>query len=249
MTLKFPILLAIGLAISSPLAAQSTAAPISKPANIDPAIWGKSLELAKITASEDIIIGDSDDEVKATEMALELLKSDPSVQQLEAEFPGISKSLMMAVMPILTRSMKERLPTLWDRLAVIYAQTFTLEELDYLIGFYSSPTGQKMINAITDKYEPTAVMAEMKKSEDFSYSPEAVREDVKTVIPGIMDGLDDKDIANVLDLGRSTAFPKLRKIGLSIQQIKIDWQNEQTPWEEAAMNDAMAEVMADYGLQ
>lgn len=50
-----------------------------------------------------------------------------------------------AIMPVIIKGANDRVSEFADKIAAIYADNFTVSELNDLIAFYQSPTGQKFI--------------------------------------------------------------------------------------------------------
>ncbi len=75
----------------------------------------------------------------------QLLASDPAMQAREDRHPGIVRAIAEAVQPLRVRSMRERMPVLWQRQAAIYGAAFTEPELATLNRFYATPAGQALV--------------------------------------------------------------------------------------------------------
>ncbi|WP_394663531.1 DUF2059 domain-containing protein [uncultured Sphingomonas sp.] len=78
-------------------------------------------------------------------MVAQLLASDPRMKAREDRHPGIVRAMAQAVQPLRVRSMRERMPILWQRQAAIYGAAFSEPELVTLNRFYASPPGQALV--------------------------------------------------------------------------------------------------------
>lgn len=67
-----------------------------------------------------------------------------------------------AIMPIVIEGASQRLNSLADMLAGIYAQNFSVDELHNLTAFYRSPTGQKLLER-----QPVIARASMAAGQQF----------------------------------------------------------------------------------
>jgi hypothetical protein len=67
-------------------------------------------------------------------------------QQLLPQNPEIAEPLNKAIETVIA-SYKDRKGDLFDQMARLYAVTFSMEELQQIVDFYSSPTGQKLSKA------------------------------------------------------------------------------------------------------
>ena len=91
--------------------------------------------------------------------ARELVAAMHATDQFKAMLPTIFQALKPvfvqdrpdvekdynAIMPIIITSAMKRVNEFADRLAVIYANNFSVDELRDLIAFYQTPTGQKLV--------------------------------------------------------------------------------------------------------
>lgn len=70
-------------------------------------------------------------------------------KQLLPQNPTIADPLNKAIETVIA-SYKGKKGDLFDQMARLYALTFTMEELQQIVDFYSSPTGQKLSKANAD---------------------------------------------------------------------------------------------------
>ncbi len=100
-----------------------------------------ALMLARLLYPETLIVNAARTDV----MVAQLLASDPKMQAREERHPGIVRAIAEAVQPLRVRSMRERMPVLWQRQAAIYGAAFTDAELATLNRFYATPAGQALV--------------------------------------------------------------------------------------------------------
>ncbi len=198
----------------------------------------KSMLLAGILNSEAIIIGDDKSDAKAETLMLELMASDPDLAELEIEHPGIGMEMAKTVLPIINKYLRQRLPDLQARQSALYRANFSASELDTLIAFYSSVTGQKMIAVMLEQVKPDAMMAEAKGSEDYRISAGSALKDINKTVPSIVNALDDADLKALDALMQTGLLSGLQKIAPQTQQIALDWMNESAPGEDKEIEDA-----------
>jgi uncharacterized protein len=108
--------------------------------------------------------------------ARELMATMKATDQFKAILPTIFEGLKPAfvqgrpdmakdydaIMPIVINGAMQRLNGFADMLANIYASNFSVDELNDLIAFYKSPTGQKLIER-----QPTIARASMAAGQQF----------------------------------------------------------------------------------
>lgn len=108
--------------------------------------------------------------------ARELIQTMKATDQFKALLPTIFEGLKPAfvqgrpemakdydaIMPIIIDGATQRLNSLADSLAEIYAQNFSVDDLHNLTAFYRSPTGQKLLER-----QPTIARASMVAGQQF----------------------------------------------------------------------------------
>lgn len=198
----------------------------------------KSMLLAGILNSEAIIIGDDNSGVKTEALMRELMASDPDITELEVEYPGVGMEMAKATLPIINKYLRQRLPDLHARQSALYRANFSEAELNTLIAFYSSVTGQKMIAVMLEQLKPDAMMEEAKASEDFRISADSALKDISKTVPSIVNALDATDTKALDALMQTGLLSGLEKIGPQTQQIALDWLNESAPGEDKEIEDA-----------
>ena len=228
-------------AAATPVYAQ--AEPIAADSSSTDSHQAKSLLLAGILNSESIIIGDDKSDVKAEALMLELLASDPDMTEMEIEHPGVGMEMAKATLPIINKYLRQRLPDLHARQSALYRANFAESELNTLIEFYSSVTGQKMIAVMLEQLKPDAMMEEAKRSEDFRISGDSALKDISRTVPSIVDSLDDADTKVLEALMETGLLPRLHKIASQTQQIALDWMNESAPGEDKEIEDAAVTII------
>lgn len=226
--LFLPVLM---LTLTSPALVNAQSEPASTAATIDPARAAAALKLAQLLNSAENIIGDDGSNEKAIALVKEMTAGNEEVVKLEREYPGVMSDIARAVLPIINRSSRVRLPQLWDRQAALYAANFNAGELGILFDFYNSPTGRKMVAGL-GQAKPTAMVAEAAKSKDFAITAPSVLSDIKTAVPEIMKTFGPDDERELLKLMQSGLLARLKGIASQTQTVALDWQNESAPGED-----------------
>lgn len=213
-----------------------------------PAPREAALTLARLLNSEASIIGDGDDDTKVVSLIRQLAEGEPELVSLEREHPGLMKAMASAILPIINRSERERLPELQRRQAILYGSTFNDADLMTLTQFYSSPTGQKLIAIMNDAIRPNAMLAEMTASPDLKISPASVLKDIAAVKPELAKQMTAEDQEILKAFGRSGLIPRIEAVAPETQAIALAWYDENAPWEEAETEKALASVLNEFGI-
>lgn len=200
--------------------------------------------LAAILNSEKAIIGDSDDDEKARQFALDLFGGHAEMAELEASAPGVTEDMINEILPIVNHSMRVRLPELQRRQSALYAETFDEADLAFLIRFYESVTGRKLVALTMDNLQTQNMAKSAKQSDDLTITSEAVIADIRSTARAITPQFDDSDKAMFRELERSGVLPKLQALGRRTQQVVLDWQDEYLPGEEEQIMALMESIVA-----
>jgi Uncharacterized protein conserved in bacteria (DUF2059) len=196
-------------------------------------VTAAAFELAKVTNSAAVIIGDASDDERSLALVPQLLDATPELTEIEAKYPGFLVEFARELAPITNRSWRERLPILWKRQADLYAATFKATELEALRIFYTSATGQKLISGMKRALKPTAMLAEAKGSADLHIGSASALADIKATVPDVARQMDTADQAVLIEFANSGLAPRLQKLAPLTQTIALEWMSESAPWEDA----------------
>lgn len=242
------VLLALTLGIGGGTADVAQTAPMPVPSTQQAVPRPAALTLARLLNSETMIIGPADAPDKAIRVMGEMVAQNADVQAMETRHPGITRAIGDAMMPIAVRSMRERLPELWRRQALVYGARFTDSELETLSVFYGSPTGRKILDTMQKAMGHKAMVAEAAASPDFRFGVQSVQKDKEAAAQIMVKALDDGDMMVLAMLQKTGLVDRIKAVGTETQANALAWYDEQTPWEEAETEKALAGVMARFGV-
>ncbi|HMO75977.1 MAG TPA: DUF2059 domain-containing protein [Sphingopyxis sp.] len=240
-TLHLAASLAVALALALPLPAQAGEPVVANAPARERALADR---LSTLLNSEATIIGDVKSDAKAHEFALGLFGNNEEVAALEAEYPGIMAEFLDAVMPIVNNSMRVRLPELQRRQSDLYVETFDEADLAFLVRFYESPTGRKLVALTMDNLRTDNMARAAQSSGDLTISPDAVVADLRSTAQAITPQFDDSDMPMLIELGSSPVAPKMQAMALRTQQIGLEWQDEYLPGEEEEIEALIESIIA-----
>lgn len=200
----------------------------------------KALKLAGLLNSEAIIIGDDASDAKTATLMQELFSSNPDLAELDRDDPGVVKEMARVVLPIINKYMRVRLPELQARQSDLYFRNFSEQEIDRLIAFYTSPTGQRMITLMMDNLQPNAVIEQLKSSGDLKISSESALTDIRRTAPAIMAAMTEADLKELETLMQSGLLVRMKMIANETQTIALTWMDESAPGEEEEIEEAMS---------
>lgn len=136
-------LLALLSAVPAPVLAQPAPAPANA---VSPIALEKAMALLDVTApAAEMEQQFSSNFVRSARAVLE---ANPRVKAMEAQTPGILDVCVNAMTQSLKRSVPGEMTQMRIKLAGLYAQGMTPEELDAATAFYRTPAGQRLLARI-----------------------------------------------------------------------------------------------------
>jgi len=223
------------------IAAPAFAGPAETPTAVTASQSAKQAAeaLAQVVAPRQIMIPLN---MKWAEKSIEELpKLNAEAGEFEGEFPGVHQAMWLAAKDELHAQLEASLPDLWGRLEQLYLADMTETEIRALIGFYSTPTGKRLIAGMYGNSDLQPMIQSMATSEDGNISEQSFRtvtEDAKRKAVANAD-IDPKDI---LPLMTAMSLPKLRAIGEKSQRATMEWVNRDDPQQQERINKLMADA-------
>lgn len=171
-------------------------------------------------------------------------REDQDLKALEADYPGILDAMWEACEPILRRYSEQEDPALIARLSDLYVARLTRSEIDALIRFYSTPTGEKLVRTM---YESADYRPILRASlDDRATTAEDIGEVQKNARGAVLKSVTEADHAALEDLGRSISLTKANALGAEVRQLMASWMNEPDSEMDAAIEAALLPAMEDY---
>jgi hypothetical protein len=221
--------------------AASAQAPASASASDVSARKAKALELARLV--EPRTAAGAPDKMEAQYIAGLLAMEE--IAELEAEYPGVVQAMWRAIEPEIDRDTAARLPAFWERLADIYSSGMTLEQIDGAVAFMASPTGQKMIAAMTEGLVAPA-MNIAAKSEGGPISDGEIDQAKTAAAETMVVRMTQEEQEQIAAFAGTPAGVALLSVAPQVQQATLEWMNMSDPASDARL-DALAEkAIGDY---
>lgn len=229
------------LAAAGALVAPSVASAQS--VAIDPTRRALAHELATLLNPEEPLMGAMD---RAFGDSLpELMKADPQLKALEDEHPGILKVMADAMRPILLRYLRASIPELRDRIAVIYSD-LSETHLRALIGFYRSPTGQRMIELMTSGIDTDAMMRTLIANDASETTAAELTGVTRNAASSAVGRMTPAQVREAGQFGMSPAGRALTALQPRIVAAMAEWSNNPSPAVQAEIEAAIIPVVQQY---
>lgn len=233
-----------GLALASGASAQAPAAQASVASSVIPVKAGPAYELAKVTNSEAM------NRVQLDKLLSDTLPkqfaANPDFVELEAAFPGIIKKIIDAVRPIVVEETLPSLPILWRRIGGIYAQGLTEIEINRLLAFYRSPTGQHLLDIIARNADFSRAMNRMLKEEDTTLTSSDLMSATRVGILTLRNELSPMEIEEVRTIEQTPLGAKMLELAPRVHAEIALWGNEPSPELDAKIEAAVMAIVKTY---
>lgn len=235
--------LLIGAAIAA-LTAPAIAASAPAPAAVDAEHKQLANALVRVLNSEELTRAQT---VKMLDETLpNTFTASPDFAALEREYPGVTKAVIDAVHPIILNGTLARLPSLWARLAPIYARSFTTAELHALFDFYTSPSGGRLLKAMAEGADFSRLLSGAVTSESSIVTTEGFSAGVQSGAAAVIRTASPEDIKVMMAFAATPAGGKASAIAPKVQAASIAWNNEPAPELDAQIESAAKAVVATY---
>lgn len=234
-------------AVSHPaLAAPTQAAPqtASSQEVATPVRLATAASLARAVAPADVMIPAELEQVRKAILAMPTLDED--AKQLEQDYPGLYAAVWTAVEPEMRRQTQADLPGFWAKLEQLYVARLTEREAQGLLGFFQSPTGQKLMRNMYGSIDASPLYAEMAKSDEATIGAEQLQAVTDAAKAKAVRQMGPEDEASLLTLAVSIDLKKFQELGAETQKISLDWANRDDPEGEEKIGKVIEEVTERY---
>jgi hypothetical protein len=237
-------LLACALAIGA-TQAQATAPATTKTATpAQTRVPANALHLATLLGPADKVI---DQGLRLWEAAMraELTKSADDAATAAAN-PGLVDAVVDAVRPIVRNQLSTKgLPERQQRYARLFADKLTPSDIDQLIAFYSSATGQKVIAGMYAVDQADQTIDAMRKHPDGLTAEDALNV-TRSRENEVAGKLDADDWKAMYAFGVSPTGQKMKALVPQLGQLNAEMANETDPAEDAAIDQAYTAAVNAY---
>jgi uncharacterized protein len=160
------------------LATPALAQPVAPPAGM-----AKARELMTVMRAEELTRKTLDAQMSGVTAGLsdQIFKSGafPAAMADDPEFRAIMQRHMDRIFALVGEQMRQAMPQLVNAMIEVYARQFTAGQIDDLIAFYRTPTGQIMLQKTPEITSEIGV-----KARDLTFAP--LMQTMKTATPQLM---------------------------------------------------------------
>jgi hypothetical protein len=231
------MLLALLLAAAQPTA--SVAAP--EPAV---AVRPDAMELVRVLNPEgpmvDMVVRTFTDSMRS------VVETNEDYQELEQDYPGISRAIVDAMSQAMRADLIADLPANRRRYARFYADRFTPGETAELIRFYSSSAGQRLIAAKFAKLDAKPLMEGFAENPEGQVSQQHIRDMNRAATTSIIGEMSADDRNALLAFAKTPVFAKVTAARGPMEELEAQIANEPDPELDKALEEAAKSVMLKF---
>jgi|GEM_PF-2245500 len=180
------------------------------------------------------------------EQLLQGFALDPSFQELEQAFPGVSVAVVDAVTPVAIRQTEETMPALIERFAALYAEAMTADEIESAIEWYGSPAYSRVNAAMESNVDLSEIIADSMTDPQAEISGNDLDKIEKSSAARSASDLTLEDKAALMRFSRTPAYAKLERLKPRAQQIEAQWTNEDSPEHDAELERVTTKALEDF---
>jgi Uncharacterized protein conserved in bacteria (DUF2059) len=203
-----------------------------------------ALELAKTLKSEATIQGEA--RYAFDGRLAKDLQADPDVASLEAEYPGVTQHMLLAMQSEIEALTAKSIPDLWDRLAKIFASGMTEAELIQALAFYSSPTGKRLIAATHANTDYARLGKAVVEDPESKVSVKDLKAAVRAGVGKTVDGMSEDDTATLMAFSKTAAYLRVRELGPKVIETAAEWSNESSAEDEQRMEEIASKAIEEF---
>lgn len=171
------------------------------------------------------------------------LKADAEQSRFFAEHPGLENAIFTAARPIVERSTRDALPRVRAAQARFFASNFKASELQQLLGFYRSATGEKLIAGMYAGVDLEQLASRVQEDTAGQVSVS----DIRTLSTGaarrVLPAFTAEDRATLIRFASLPVFPKLRRLLPEVLKLQADEANRVDPALDAELASAIQRVV------
>ena len=230
----------------------STSGAFGLPTSVSAEIAAESVsgyDLAKITnpASCERMAVDSE----AFTLVVKGTSASDDAADLEADYPGITRYMVMAMLPLLNQSTEETIPELWADIGGVFDNALTPSERYWMMRLFESGAGQKLLSSMCANAKIDGIVDDV-MSDDMVIKVETVskaaEETKKVAVKQAVGNMTTAEKREMEALAPKAGLPKFAAIRPKIIEIKTAWMNKDDPRYDDRLDkmvaDAIDEVIA-----
>ena len=221
--------------------------PSSASASAEAAVPAGAMQLARLLNPRDKLVEVS---VRALEFGfIAQIENSPDDAAVFKQYPGLDRAILDAVRPIVSKHVAADYPMIVRRSAEFYARRFSSSEIDELIDFYGSSTGNKLIQGMYAGADFGKLMDGLTDTGEAQFTGDHVQDFARSTVTRISPIFDKSDHAYLATFGKTPLYAKLKAALPGFQQLMAEIANAPTPEMDAEIQQAIESTLERFVRQ
>jgi hypothetical protein len=168
---------------------------------------------------------------------------------LEADYPGITRYMVVAMLPLLNQSTEETMPELWTKLGGVFDVEFTPSELYWMMRLFESGSGQKLLSSMCANAQIGGIIDDV-MSDDMMIKVETVNkamDETKAIaVKQTIEDMTKAEAREMMALAPKAGFQKFASIRPKLVEIKTAWMNEDDPRYDSQLDKVITDAIDEF---
>lgn len=210
----------------------------------DQATLNAGIRLATVLNPEDLMV--AAEKRGFEEELIPALRKHEDYVALEAKYPGIIDEVAMRMRPLLEEYGRASMPQRLQQMGLFFAQRFSRVELEDMLAFYTSPTGQRLIRAMFANASMQGIVDEAIADPEQQTSIDAVNQIFASSLNALPKALIESDRPVLRELMRKPWFARIRAVAPEMRQLQQQMINEPDPAFEGRLDQVITETIENF---
>ena len=168
---------------------------------------------------------------------------------LEADYPGITRYMVMAMLPLLNQSTEETIAELWTDIGGVFDTALTPSERYWMMRLFESGAGQKLLSSMCANAKIDGIIDDV-MSDDMVIKVETVskaaEETKKVAVKQAVGNMTTTEKREMEALAPRAGLPKFAAIRPKIIEIKTAWMNKDDPRYDEQLDKVVADAIDEF---
>lgn len=169
--------------------------------------------------------------------------------ELEADYPGISRYIVIAMLPLLNRSTEETIPELWTDIGAVFDADLMPSERYWMLRLFESGAGQKLLVSMCANAQIGGIIDDV-MSDDMVIKVETVDKAMdktkKIAVKQAIDAMTEAEERELQILAPKAGFRKFTAIRPKLIEIKTAWMNKDDPRYDDQLDTVITEAVDEF---
>lgn len=177
------------------------------------------------------------------------ISASDDAADMESDYPGITRYMVIAMLPLLNQSTEETIPELWKDIGGVFDTALTQSERYWMIRLFESGAGQKLLSSMCANAKLDGIINDV-MSDDMVIKVETVSkaaEDTKKIaVQQAIGNMTTAEKREMEALAPKAGLQKFAAIRPKIIEIKTAWMNKDDPRYDDQLDTAITDAVDEF---